>query len=288
MQTAVTASPAGLTLVGPRTVPKVTGMPTSGLMVLVGDTKTGKTTLAASFPDSYVIELEHKRGDRIKQGRVDDLVDRFYASNTDPAQRDAWLLNVAFGELLQAAIADESVKTIVIDSVDELAKLISADIAREAGVEFIGKAEKNVDNRALWGEYLQRIIGLTDFLKECGKLVVMVAHRRPAELDDKGRITRPAGINVSGKGGDYLVKHAEIIGYMDVRVLGGKSTYFLTFKGESERAIWRSGVRELQDKEIVISEVDPYGSFAAAFGEKPAMPKPSLLPAKPKANGKKR
>lgn len=279
-----------MTLVAPRTAPKVTGMPTSGLILLVGDTKSGKTTLAASFPDSYVIELEHKRGDRIQFGRIDDLVERFYslpepAPGQTPPDRDAWLLNT-FGDVLEAAIADESIKTIVIDSADELQKLIAGDIAREAGVEFIGKPKQGVDSRALWGEYFERIAGMADYLKECGKLVVIVAHRRPAETDSDGKITKPAGINVSGKGGDYLAKHAEIIGFMDVRNMGGKSTFFLTFKGESQRAIWRSGVEELQDKEIVISKSDPYGSFAAAFGKKAEAAAPKLVPAK--TNGKKK
>src|SRR5438034_203046 len=34
------------------------GMPTEGLFVLVGLPKSAKTTLAASFPGSYVLELE--------------------------------------------------------------------------------------------------------------------------------------------------------------------------------------------------------------------------------------
>lgn len=276
-----------MTLVAARTAPKVTGMPTSGLILLVGDTKSGKTTLAASFPGSYVIELEHKRADRIPFGRIDDLVERFNELPPPPPGetgpiREEWLLNT-FGDVLQAAIEDDSVKTIVIDSADELQKLIASSIAREAGVEFIGKPKQGVDSRALWGEYFERIAGMADYLKECGKLAIIVAHRRPAETDSDGKITKPAGINVSGKGGDYLAKHAEVIGFMDVRNLGGKATYILTFKGESQRAIWRSGVEELQDKEITIRKEDPYGSFAAAFApQKKAEPAKLVAPAKTK------
>lgn len=272
-----------MTLVAPRTAPKVTGMPTSGLILLVGDTKSGKTTLAASFPGSYVIEFEHKRGDRISSGRIDDVVERYNQAmeevpEAERPNRETWLLDT-FGEVLMAALADDSVKTIVIDSVDELQKLIAADIAREAGVEFIGQPKKDVDNRALWGEYLQRISGMADMLKECGKLVVLIAHRRPAETDSDGKVIKPAGINVSGKGGDYLAKHAEIIGFMDVRNVGGTSKFILTFKGESQRAIWRSGVEELQDKEILISKADPYGSLVAAFGKKAETAPVKLAPA---------
>ena len=279
------------TLVAARTAPKVTGLPKSGLILLVGDTKSGKTTLAASFPKRYVLELEHKRVDRIAFGRIDDLIERYneHCAGLAPGEpkpiREEWVLNM-FGELLQLAIEDETVETIVIDSVDEYARLISSSIAREAGVEFLGEAKKDVDSRALWGEYFERISGSADFLKECGKLVVLVAHRREAKLDKDGHITKPAGINVSGQGGDYLAKHAEIIGFMDVRSVGGKASHFLTFKGESQRAIWRSGVEELQDKEILIKKEDPFGCLLAAFGKKAETPKPQLAPAR--SNGKKR
>lgn len=280
-----------MTLVPPRNEPRETGIPVSGIILEVGDTKSGKTWLAASFPDSYTIELEHRRGNRIPFGRIDDLPERYYqlvaklrkeeTPEEEIPDRDEWLLE-AFGDMLEQAIADDSIKTIVLDSVDELQKLIATDIARNAGVEFIQKPKAGVDSRALWGEYQQRIQGLTDHLKECGKLVIIIAHRRPAETDSEGKITKPAGINVSGKGGDYLAKHAEIIGFMDVRNVGGVSKHFLTFKGESNRAIWRSGVEELQDKEILISKSDPYGSFAAAFGKKVDTPKPTLVQPKKK------
>ncbi|MDD5303337.1 MAG: AAA family ATPase [Elusimicrobia bacterium] len=276
------------TLVAARTAPKVTGVPTSGLFLLVGDTKSGKTTLAASFPGSYVIEFEHKRGDRIAFGRIDDMVERYneFIANIPESERpdrNAWLLDT-FGEVLMQAIEDPAVQTIVIDSVDELQRLINVDVASSAGLEYIGELKDGKEKEGgtgLWQEYFQRIAGMADMLKECGKLVVIVCHRREAKLDKNERIVKPAGINVSGQGGNYLAKHAEIIGFMDVRKMGDKSVFYLTFKGESERAIWRSGVEELQDKEIVISKADPYASFAAAFVKKAVAPAPKLVPAKP-------
>lgn len=267
------AAPTARTLVGYRDKAKAVGIPTSGLFLLTGDTKVGKTTFGASFPGSYVLELEKKRGDRIKFGRIDDTI-------TDLE---------AFGEILQLAIDDETIKTIVIDSVDQLAKWIAADIAKDAGIEFLGKVQKGVDNRALWGEFAQRVFGLVEYLKDSGKLIIIVAHRRVAEVDSEGKITKPAGINVSGKGGDFIAQQAEMVGYMGVRVLGGKTQHYLTFKGESDRAIWRSGIDELRDKEIIIPESDPYGAFAALFGEKtPARPAATLKPAPTKAPAKKR
>lgn len=259
-------------LVGIRKEPKETGMPTRGLMTLIGDSKSGKTTLAAAFPGSYVLELEKNRGDRIKNARIHDID------------------NLAdFGEVLQLAVAAEDIKVIVIDSVDQIAKWMADEIAQANGCEFIGQAEKGkADPRTLWGEFGIRVRGLVDYLKDSGKLVILVAHRRMAKVDDKNKITTPAGINVSGQGGDYIAQQSTMIGFLDVREIGGKSTYFLSFRGESNRAIWRSGIDELQDKEIIITKADPYGSFAAAFKTAETKPAPTLKPEPAKAAAKKK
>ncbi len=253
-------------LVGLRKEAKVVGMPTSGLMTLVGDTKSGKTTLAAAFPGAYVLELERKRADRIKNARIHEI-----DSLND------------FGEVLQLALAADDIKVIVVDSVDQLADWIAKDIAQENGVEFIGKPVKGVDSRTLWQEYAVRVKGMIDYVKASEKLIILVAHRKIAKTDSEGKITSPAGINVSGHGGDYIAQQSEIIGYMDVRVIGGTSVHFLSFKGESQRAIWRSGVEELHDKEIIIKKSDPYGSFAAAFETAAPKTAPTLKPAPAKA-----
>ena len=63
---------AGLKLVPMR--PKLkSGLPTEGLAILVGQPKSGKTTFAASFPDSYVLELEPGGGDRVAGDGIYDF-----------------------------------------------------------------------------------------------------------------------------------------------------------------------------------------------------------------------
>lgn len=265
MTTATTDAPAGAetrrSLVAYRDEPKEAGLPSKGIFLLVGDEKVGKSTFAAAFPDSYTLALEKHRSERIKYGRIDDSIEDL----------------AAFGDVLELAINEPTIKTIVIDTIDVLAKWIADDIAKTAGIEFLGKVQKGVDNRALWGEFAQRVHGLTEYLESCGKLVIVVAHRRAAKLDDQSKVIKAAGINVSGQGGDFLAQRANVIGYIGVRVLGGKTVHYLSFRGESDRAIWRSGIDELRDQEVVIPETDPYGAFAALFGEKtPERPKPAL------------
>lgn len=237
-------------LAQPRTEAKVTGIPTSGLLLIVGHPKSGKTWFASSFPDSLVVELEQAGADRVKWGRIQE--------------DDAWDLD-KFGQVMEAALADDSVKTIVIDTIDQLAKLFQDDIAKGAGLEHIQQPKVGVDSRALWGEFGARVKSLTDNLKRCGKLVILVAHCKSPEKDNEGRVITPAGINVSGQGGAYIAAQAEVVGFVGVRVVAGKAQHYVTFKAPSDLAIWRSRIEELHDREIVLDKQDPYGSFAKAF-----------------------
>jgi hypothetical protein len=227
-------------LVIPRTKPKESGLPTSGLLLVVGHPKSGKTWFASSFPDSYILELERGGADRVPGGRIHDI------ENLE-----------AFGQVLELVVADEGIKTITIDSVDELATWIEKDVEKEK--------PRDKDGWAFWGEFRERIEGLVDFLKDSGKLVILIAHCKPPEKTNEGRVITPAGINVSGKGGAYIAAQAEMIGYISKKNLGGKGVHFLSFRSESDLAIWGSRVEELADKEIQLSKNDPYGSFASIF-----------------------
>lgn len=235
-------------LVQRREEPKTTGMPTSGLMLLVGHPKSGKTTFAVSFPHNYVLELEHGGADRLT-GRIHEI------KNLDE-----------FSEILPQVIDDKEIKTLVIDSVDELAEWIEKDVEKTK--------PRDKDGWAFWGEFKDRIEGMTQYFKESGKLVILVAHCKPPEKDGQGRVITPAGINVSGKGGAYIAAQAEMIGYVSRKAVGGKGVHFLSFRSESDLAIWGTRVEELADQEIMLSKADPYGSFAALFERKEEARKP--------------
>lgn len=253
-----------------RKEPKVKGIPTRGIFLVVGDTKCGKTTFAASFPDSIVVEMERGRADRLANARVQEV------NSLEE-----------FGGAMELIMPEDSIKTVVIDSVDALAAWMAEDIAKAAGIPFLGKVQKGVDNQSLWGDFGVNVRAMVDWWKQSDKLFILVAHRRPANIDREGVVTKPAGINVSGKGGDYIAQQAEMVGFMGVRVLGGKTQHYLTFRGESDRAIWRSGVKELHDREVIVTEQDPYGCFASLFKTQTAAPKLTLAPAVKKSGGKK-
>lgn len=238
-----------------RTKPKVSGMPTCGIMLVVGHPKSGKTWFASSAPESILVELERNGADRIPHGRVQEV------NNDGPDP---------LGELeqvMEAVMADPLIRTVTIDSIDQWATMLQNDIAKRAGLEHMQQTKQGTDNRSLWGEFGHRVHAITDALKASGKLVLLIAHCKPPEKDDQGRVITPAGINVSGKGGAYIAAQAEMIGFVGVRVVAGRAQHYITFKSPSDLAIWRSRVDELHEKEIILAKNDPWGSFAAAFAE---------------------
>jgi len=250
-------------LAAARSAAKVVGMPTSGIMLVVGHPKSGKTRFAASAPDSIVVELEDKGADRVEFGRIQEI-----------DSEDATALD-QFDEVMNLIMEDESIKIVTIDSVDQWANMVLADICKKAGIEHINKPKQGVDTRALWGEFGHRVHAITDGLKRCGKLVILIAHCKPPEKDNEGRVITPAGINVSGKGAAYIVAQAEMIGFVGVRVVANKAAHYITFKSASDLAIWRSRVDEVHDREIALDKANPWKSFAAAFGKPAAAaPKP--------------
>lgn len=235
-------------LVKERTKPLYTGVPTSGLLTFIGDSKVGKSHFLASFPHSLLISMEKKRTDRVPYGRIQPI------ANLDE-----------FGEVMELAMADDSIHTIGIDTIDSLEHWIKEDIG-------ITKPTPGVDSRAQWGDYASRIRAMVDWWKESDKLFIVAGHRRAAEKDSEGRITKPAGLNVSGKSGDYIIQQSEAVGFLGTREIAGVPQHFLSFKATSDGGVWRSGIEELLGKEVVLSKANPYSSFASLFNKKEAAP----------------
>src|ERR1035437_9715883 len=111
-------------LVKERTKPLLTGVPTSGLITFIGDSKVGESHLLASFPDRIVASMEKKRMDRIPYGRIQNL------DNLEE-----------FGEFMELVMADDSIRTVGIDTIDFLQGWLKEDIG-------ITRPTPGVDSRA--------------------------------------------------------------------------------------------------------------------------------------------
>ena len=223
-----------------------TGLPEDGLFILVGPEKSGKSKFSASFPNSYVLETEKGGGDRI-DGRIHDI------NSLDE-----------FRQVIKEVIENKDIKTIVIDTLDQLSNWIESDVAKQYGLENISDTKPGVDGYEKWGEYRKRIELLCAYFKASGKLVILNAHCREAKIDANGTLVTPMGINLPGKSGPYLAAQADAIGYMHKKQLGSTTCYFLSFQGGPLGA-WGSRIEELNDKTLQIPREDCYSAFAAAF-----------------------
>lgn len=230
----------------PRRTRRKTGMPTEGLAILVGQPKAGKTTLAASFPESYLLELEPGGGDRV-DGRIHDITDL-----------------ATLRETLKKAVNDPSIKTIVIDSLDVLSDWMEDEIARARGLGSITERKQGIDGFELWGEYRKRIEALIAYLKASKKLIVLIAHCKEPKLDSGGNLVSPAGINMPGKAGGFVAAQADLIGFVFKKPLGTGTAYFVTFAG-GPLGTWGSRIDELNDKTLQLPRENPYSAFEAVF-----------------------
>ena len=188
----------------------VTGIPTKGVFVLVGYEKTGKTTFAADFPYSYVLQTEEFGGDRV-DGRIDEVADlkEFYTK-------------------IKAIVDDPDILVGVIDTIDILGDWVGIDTAKGFGLESLSETKQGVNGWAVREKFNQKIESFISYLKGTGMLWILVAHCKAPSLAD-GQVVAPAGINVPGKAGKFIAAQAELIGFMEKKVVSSGCIYTLSF-----------------------------------------------------------
>lgn len=222
------------------------GMLTDGLMVIVGDEKSGKSSLLASFPDSYILEIDKGGGDRIN-GRFHEINDL-----------------ATFRKAFKWSMTDPSIKTVGIDTLTGLADFFEDEVATSHGLSSITERKPGIDGFELWGEYNDKLEALVAYIKASKKLVVMTAHLKPAQMDQNGNITAPAGLDLYPKAARIIGTKADVIGQCFKKQLAQGSEYYLSFKGSVAGKLG-SRVDELNDREIKLPKVNPYSAFEAIF-----------------------
>lgn len=225
---------------------KKTGMLTDGLMVLAGDEKSGKTSLMASFPDSYILVIDKGGADRIS-GRFHEINDL-----------------KTFRKAFKWAMQEPSIKTVGIDTLTGLCDFFEEEVASAHGLSSITERKPGIDGFELWGEYNEKIEGLVAYIKESSKLVIVSAHLKPATLDNNGNITVPAGLDLYPKASRIIGTKADVIGQCYKKQMASGAEYYLTFKGSLAGKLG-SRVDELNDREIKLPKANPYAAFEAMF-----------------------
>lgn len=229
-----------------------TGIPKEIKLVLEGKSKVGKTTFAASFPDALMIECEPGGAAHVNC-HVLDLTKGKVPLNG---------LRAAIVELRD----DKRFKTVILDTIDAVANLVSKEICAELGIETIADAPKKERHGVQWEKYANNIVGMVGALIALPKNIVVLGHTKPASYDEKGVMKTPEGLDIYGKAARILYARVDNIGHMSVVNDGGVTKTMLSFKAgmDSTRG---SRHPELRDKEIIVPREGGYAAFEKLFQE---------------------
>ena len=142
-------------------------------ILLYGPPGIGKTTLAAEFPDAVFLQIE--------DGTPGDV------------ELDSFGKIESFGQFLEALgvlyTEDHAFKTVVVDSVTELERLIFAETCAKgddkgnakSNIEDFGYGKGYVYAKRIWQEVLY---GLNALRKDRGMTVILIAHSAVERFDD--------------------------------------------------------------------------------------------------------
>lgn len=231
----------------PRRAAPKTGMPTDGFWIIAGLWKSGKTVLAASAPDSVVLELEKGGADRV-DGWVQEIPDMS-----------------TFRQAFVAAVKEPKVKIIVIDTLDEVLGHLEDEIAQKYGLESMSERKEGVSGFETWGDLNKKVSELVAGFKNCGKLVVALAHFKEPRLNSEGKLVVTNAINAPGKIGSYLCSHADAIGVCSKEKIGSKMQYKVSFEGGGPLGAFGSRVSELENKTIILPDRNQWSAIEAIF-----------------------
>lgn len=235
-------------------VPKM-GLPEFFKMIVEGPSKVGKTTLASSFPDAVIIECE-PGGAAFANCAVLDLT---------KGQNPLNGLRMAIEELK----TDTKYKTVVLDTIDAAADLVSKEICAELKIATIADAPKGARHGVQWEKYKNQVTGLVGALIALPKNIIVLGHTKPATYDGEGdkRVMRnPEGLDIYGSAARILYARVDNIGHLKVVNEGGVMKRVLSFKAGMDCT---RGSRHpaLCDKEIILPAVGGYSVFESLFTE---------------------
>ena len=180
-------------------------LPEGEVIVVNGLPKGGKTTMAASWPDNLIIEVERSGAKWVRGAYVVE------PKNTKDVDQTIKLLKV-----------DTRFKCITLDTVDSLSLWIEKDICKKYKVSCISLAGGGYGIGR--NELNTRLINIIDDLIELSKTLILITHCR----DDKGSkallLTETLYTYIQGK--------ASIIGYAYKDIKGSKMEYLIDWGGK--------------------------------------------------------
>jgi hypothetical protein len=168
-------------------------------LILQGEPKSGKSTLACQFPGAYIIDCDVNLGGPLRYLRDHnlplplgfDVLDK----NGTGQDIDMQMRYTRFSLLMSEAQKHPDIKTIVIDSATSFTDILLAETQRlQPSVK---------DGRQLWGFFFSYGKALMAQLRLFRKHIVFIAHERTDKLPDGG-VVYPVRIAWPGQLGQIM------------------------------------------------------------------------------------
>jgi hypothetical protein len=141
--------------------------------LFVGSPGTGKSSLALRFPDPYVLDCDNNLTPAVAHTKITNFKYDIAVLDDDgelipPASRYAKAV-----ERLNAAAADPSIKTIIIDSLTAFCDILISEVKRQAGIK-----EDGLMRIQDWGTFAYLLKHIIITMKACGKHIIWIGHHR--------------------------------------------------------------------------------------------------------------
>lgn len=251
-------------------------------ILLVGDQKTGKTNLAAAFPNPYFLDLDKNLDSAV---RVLGTKKFWYDTPANDAAGNAVPSEKVYADsmtFLKAAAVHPEIETIVIDSLSTLTIHMCEHILAEASrIE-----RKTIDKLRIqdYGSVLSLLQRLVAFLRATNKLIVVTSHQSWDKDDVTGAIRYT--LAVPGQ-----MKHnlgaffTDVWGTQVEQIGGGKVRYIVRTQPTGFHVALGTSIRTMPST-IDITNKSPaevWTTLAPLIGYLPPSPSPlqSLKPTTP-------
>ena len=183
-------------------------------LILQGEPKSGKTTLACQFPGAYIIDsdvnlegpLRYLREHNLPLPVGFDVLDKNGTADIDMLAR-----YTRFQMLMSEAQKNDKIQTIVIDSATSFCDIMIAETARlQPSVK---------DGRQLWGFFFTYGKELMARLRLFRKHIILIAHEKTEKLPD-GSIAYPVRIAWPGQLGTIMASFFTDVWRTEVKQVG--------------------------------------------------------------------
>lgn len=238
-------------LPGKKNVP-ISGLPKNFKAIIEGKSKVGKTKFSASFPNALIIECEPGGAAHV-DCHVLDLT---------KGKKPLDGLRMAIEELRE----DTTFLTVVLDTIDAVAEMVSKEICAEMKIASISEPPKDRRLGIQWEKYAMTVTGIVSAIIALPKNVIVLGHTKPASYDDEGVLRSPEGLDIYGKAARILYARVDNIGHMSIFNDGGELKHMLSFRGGMDCT---RGSRHpaLHEKEIIVPKENGYAVFEKLFTE---------------------